>query len=95
MATEPISQQPEGRGHVSVRVDRATYDRLIEMAHEQHIAIARVIARAVDTYDRVTMAEESNAAYARLRADSAAWAAWQAELGPWDQSLMDGLESDE
>src|SRR5690349_21822796 len=92
MPTEPITQQPESRGHMSVRIDRATYDRLVELAHEQQIPIARVIARAVDTYDRVTMAEESNAAYARLREDPEAWAEWQAELSLWDATLMDGLE---
>jgi hypothetical protein len=95
MATEPITQQTESRGHVSVRVDRPTYDRLVELAHEQHIAIARVIARAVDTYDRMTMAEESNAAYARLRADEAAWDAWQDELRLWDSTLTDGMGPDE
>lgn len=80
---------------MSVRIDRATYDRLVELAHEQHIPLARVIARAVDTYDRITMAEESNAAYARLREDPAAWEEWQSELRLWDATLMDGLASDE
>jgi predicted DNA-binding ribbon-helix-helix protein len=95
VATEPVIEQPEIRGHVSVRVDRATYDRLVELAREQHIAIGRVIARAVDNYDRISMAEESNAAYARLRMDPAAWADWQAELSLWDATVMDGLEADE
>jgi hypothetical protein len=96
MATEALAgQQPEGRGHMSVRVDRATYDRLVELAQEQHIPIARLIARAVDTYDRVIMAEESNAAYARLHADPAAWDEWQEELRLWDATLLDGLATDE
>lgn len=93
MATEHIIQQSEGRGHRSVRVDRATYDRLVELAQEQQIPMARVIGRAVDSYDRVSMAEDSNAAYARLRLDPDAWAAWQAELGIWDATLMDGLKT--
>lgn len=91
MATESLSPQPKMRGHVSVRVDRAAYDRLVELAQEQHIAIARVIARAVDTYDRISMAEESNDAYGRLRMNPEAWADWQAETSPWDAALMDGL----
>ncbi len=95
MTTEPLTQRPETCAHVSVRVDRSTYDRLAELACEKQIPIARLIARAIDTYDRVTMAEESNAAYARLRADPAAWADWQAELSPWDSTLLDGLEADE
>ncbi len=86
MASKRATNQAEGRGHVSVRIDRATYDRLVELAREQGIPIARLIARAADVYDRATMAEESNAAYARLRADPDVWAAWQAELQPGVQS---------
>ena len=91
MAAEPLSRQSESHDHVAVQVDRATYDRLVELAQEQDLAIARVIARAVDTYDRVSMAEESNAAYARLRSDPDAWADWQHELGLWEATLMDGV----
>ncbi len=91
MAAESISQQPENCNPVSIQVDRATYERLVELAQEQELAISRVIARAVDTYDRVSMAEESNAAYARLRADPRAWADWQDELGLWEATLMGSL----
>ena len=92
MTTEQIIKHTEGRRPQSVRVDRVTYDRLAELAREQHIPIAQVIGRAVDTYDRVGMAEESNAAYARLRLDPEAWAAWQSELDLWETASMDGLE---
>jgi len=74
-----------------VRVDRDTYDRLVEVSREANIPLTRLIARALDVYDRVTMAEESNAAYARLREDPEAWADWQSELAVWDTTLLDGL----
>jgi len=95
VTTEQIIKQTAGRGHQSVRVDRVTYERLAELAREQHIPIAQVIGRAIDTYDRVSMAEESNAAYARLRLDPEAWAAWQSELDLWETASMDGLETGE
>ena len=93
MATEEAIQQAEDRGQQSVKVDRVTYDRLAELAREQHIPMAQVLGRAVDTYDRVSMAEESNAAYARLRLDPAEWAAWQSELDLWATGPMDGLQT--
>ncbi len=93
MATESLGRQITARAHMSVRVDRDTYDRLVELAREADIPLARLIARAIDVYDRVTMAEESNVAYARLREDPDAWADWQAELAIWDATLLDGLDA--
>ncbi len=93
MATESLRRQTTARAHMSVRVDRDTYDRLVELAREADIPLARLIARSIDVYDRVTMAEESNAAYARLREDSDAWADWQSEVAVWDATLLDGLDA--
>ena len=93
MTPESQARQSDRRIHMSVRVDRPTYDRLVELAGEAGIPIARLIARAIDVYDRVTMAEESNAAYARLREDPQAWDDWQTELALWDDTLMDGLDA--
>jgi hypothetical protein len=38
------------------------------------------------------MFAQANAAYAALRADSAASAEWDAEIAAWDATLADGLE---
>jgi hypothetical protein len=95
MATETARQSRTSRAHLSVRVDRHTYERLVELAHEQSLPLAQLVARAVDTYDRVTMAEESNAAYARLHDDPKAWTEWQTEIGVWDTTLLDGIGSNE
>ncbi|HXT35748.1 MAG TPA: toxin-antitoxin system protein [Chloroflexota bacterium] len=91
MAIESLRRPSSVRAHRSVRVDRDTYDRLVEVSREANIPLTRLIARALDVYDRVTMAEESNAAYARLREDPEAWADWQSELAVWDTTLLDGL----
>jgi predicted DNA-binding ribbon-helix-helix protein len=93
MATESLRRHSNARAHMSVRVDRDTYDRLVELAREADIPLTRLIARALDVYDRVTMAEESNVAYARLREDPDAWADWQSELTVWDTTLLDGLDA--
>jgi hypothetical protein len=94
MATQAADQARASHAHVSVRVDRSTYARLVELAREQHLSIAQLVARAVDTFDRVSMAEESNAAYARLREEPAAWAEWQSEIAVWDAALLDGTSTD-
>ena len=80
---------------MSVRVDRDTYGRLMELAREADIPLPRLIARSIDVYDRVTVAEESNAAYARLREDpdADAWVDWQSEPAVWDATLLDGLDA--
>jgi hypothetical protein len=95
MAIEARAEQSRSHGSVSVRVNGATHDRLVELAREQNLSIARVLARSVDTYDRMSMAQESDAAYARLRQDPAAWDEWQAELQLWDATLLDGVAGDE
>jgi predicted DNA-binding ribbon-helix-helix protein len=93
MVTEPFRRQTGARARMSVRVDRDAYDRLVELAREAGIPLAQLIARAIDVYDRTTMAEESNVAYARLREDPDAWADWQSELVVWDATLLDGLDA--
>lgn len=80
MVSEPLGRQTGTAAHMSVRVDRGTYDRLVELAREADIPLARLIARALDVYDRVTMAEQSNLAYARLQQDPTAWAEWRSKL---------------
>jgi hypothetical protein len=39
------------------------------------------------------MAEESNAAYARLHDDPKAWTEWQTQIGVWDTTLLDGIST--
>lgn len=52
----------------------------------------QVLDQALELYRRQRILEETNAAYAALRADPAAWAEVEAERRAWDATLADGLE---
>jgi hypothetical protein len=79
-------------GTVTVRVDRATHARMVEVAEAEGCSLTEMVARAVDLYWREWVFEQGNAAYAALRADAVANAEWEAEMALWDSTLMDGLE---
>jgi len=51
-----------------------------------------VVEQALELYNKQKFWEATNAAYAALRADPAAWQEFQAELAEWDVTLNDGLE---
>ena len=50
-----------------------------------------VLSRAVEAYRRQRLIEETNAAYAALRADPSAWHEFQQEIAGLDGALMDGM----
>jgi hypothetical protein len=53
-----------------------------------------VLARAVEDYRRKRILDQTNAAYAALRADPDAWAEVLAERAELENTLADGLEDD-
>jgi hypothetical protein len=77
-----------------VRVTAPTHAKLVELATAQDLSITEVLDRAVEAYRRQWFFDTAHEAYARLRDDPSAWAAWQAELAGWDATQMDGLEDD-
>ena len=80
--------------NTTVRVPAATVARLKELAAERQAPIGEVVADLVRRFDEERFWEEVNAGYARLRADPAASAAFDAELAAWDVTLLDGLEDE-
>lgn len=50
-----------------------------------------VLARALEMYQRQRFLEDTNRAFAALKADPASWANMQEERHVLDGSLMDGL----
>lgn len=90
------SHAPRNRelGTVTVRVDRTTHARMVEIAEAERRNLTELVALAVDLYWRERMFEQADAAYAALRADPIANAAWEAEMALWDSTLMDGLENE-
>lgn len=76
----------------TVRITEETRAVLRQLAREYHQPMQEILARAVEAYRRQCILEQTNAAYAALRADSSAWAVEQAERGAWDATLADGLK---
>jgi hypothetical protein len=52
----------------------------------------RELAKAVEAYRRQRFWEQTNAAYAALRADPEAWQKELQERRDWEATLVDGLE---
>ena len=78
-----------------VRVTDETRMALRELARDMNEPMQAVLAKAVEEYRRRRILESSNAAYAALKADPAAWQELQDERTEWDATLGDGLEGDE
>lgn len=67
-----------------------TRDLLQELAHQSGVSMQAVLEAALEQYRRQQILEATNAAYAALRDDAAAWA--DRERMAWDHTLADGLE---
>ena len=75
----------------TVRIDRATRDKLRELANREKAPMHVVLNRAVEAYRRKCFLEEANRAYAALREDPGAWKSEREEREAWDTTLTDGL----
>lgn len=73
----------------TVRIQDKTHATLGEIAAQTGQTMQEVLAKAVEVYRRQLMLEQTNAAYAALRADPNAWAEEQAERAAWDATLAD------
>mgnify|MGYP000991134563 CR=1 FL=1 len=76
----------------TIRISEETHRALHALARESGMSIAGLIAQAVETLRRQRLLEQSNAAYASLRDDTAAWEAEQQERRVWEATLRDGME---
>lgn len=81
-------------GTTTIRLGPASHATLEQLAREQGRTIDQVVDDAIDRYAREQFLAGLNEDYARLRADPAAWAGWQAELSSLEGTLLDGLEGD-
>lgn len=77
----------------SIRVSTVTRSTLRALADESGSTVEQVLDKALKLYRRQKLLEETNAAYAALRADPEAWAEVEAERRAWDATLDDGLKS--
>ena len=79
----------------TIRVNERTHAILRELAQESGSPILDIAEQAVEMFRRHSLLEATNAAYARLQADPDAWSDLQQELDTWDETLADGLATDD
>jgi predicted transcriptional regulator len=75
----------------TVRVTPHTHEVLRELAAARGESLQQVLEDAVEQYRRERFFADLHAAYARLRADQAAWEAELAERAELEGTLADGL----
>ena len=81
-----------GRLSSTVRIADETHARLRELAASSGRPMQEILAEAVDAYARMRLLEETNAAYAALRADPGGWREELAERQAWEATLADNPE---
>ena len=76
----------------TVRVSRRLRDSLRGLSDSSGQTMQEVLEEALELYRRKQLLEETNAAYAALRAEPDAWNDLESERESWDTTLADGLE---
>ena len=75
----------------TVRISNGAHATLRALARAEKRPMAALLDEAVETLRRQRFLEQTNAAYARLRADPLAWQEIDTERRTWDATLADGL----
>lgn len=76
----------------TIRVEDGLHATLRQIAEEEHRPIGQVIEDAIGQCQKAKFWEGVQADFARLKADPAAWKAYQDEIALWDATSEDGLE---
>lgn len=79
----------------TIRVSAETHRQLTELAHQLNLPLQEATARAVRLLADQIFWQQTNDAYAALRANPLESAAFDAELAEWDATLLDGMEPEE
>lgn len=78
----------------STRISEPAHEVLRRLADESGEPMQAILDKAVELYRRQRFLDESNRAFAALRADSKAWKGEQAERVAWDITVADGLDKE-
>jgi predicted DNA-binding ribbon-helix-helix protein len=91
-----VTETETGRIAMSttIRVSEAAASGLHAIAQARGITVGAVVQELYQEYLDRRMLEETNRAYAALRAEPEAWAAEQALRAELENTLMDGLADD-
>ncbi|HEV2107544.1 MAG TPA: hypothetical protein VGR16_04725 [Thermomicrobiales bacterium] len=91
VAIKPAKTRRKSKTKV-VKIPTEAHAHLAELAADQERSMGDLLADLIEQERRRAFWEETNAAYARLKADPEAWADWQAEIRSMEGTLMDGLD---
>jgi len=88
--------QPQGGKVMSttIRVPEPAASGLQSLAQARGVPVGAIVQELYQEYLDRRMLEETNRAYAALRADPEAWVAEEAFRAELEGTLMDGLEDD-
>ena len=78
----------------TIRVDPKVHATLRALAAAERRSIGQVIEAALDRYQKENFWRAMDQGFTRLRADPAAWSAYQDEAAVWNSAIGDGLEVD-
>ena len=78
-------------GQPTVRITARARATLRALARREGHTMQEVLDLAIEEYRRRCFLEETNAAFARLRDDAAAWGEVREERADWEGSLLDGM----
>ncbi len=76
----------------NTRISEPTREILRRLAEASGEPMQVILDKAVETYRRQRFLEESNRAFAALKAKAKEWKSEQTERKAWDATLADGLE---
>jgi len=78
----------------NIRISPHAQAALRELAKREGKPIEAVLDEAIEHYQRETLLDAANAAYAQLKADPDSWNEELAERQQWDGAVADGPESE-
>ena len=83
------------KNSTTIRISKETYESAKAIARKKNEKIQNVFEEAMKEYTRVQFFQELNAAFARLKSDSAAWSETLKESEEWAGTLLDGLQDED
>lgn len=78
----------------SIRVPRATHEKLKEIADREHASLGSVVNRLIEQYEEMEFRRAVYESFRGLREDPAEREAFLEDMRAWDVTLMDGLENE-
>jgi hypothetical protein len=79
----------------TVKITENGHRLLAELAAQANESMVDMLDKVIEAYRREQFFAELNRGYESLRNNPVAWAEYQEEDKLWDNTLMDGLDSDE